>query len=103
MISTSARVPEKGGDVTLSLSADETVKNHSGLFRILLLGTDPSTPRIKPAQASLDLELPVGKQLSRGNRPVVVDGSSRKAEKKVLIIGYHYFEFHYSLIDIRNS
>ena len=47
----------------MTLSADETVKNHSGLFRILLLGTDPSTPRIKPAQASLDLELPVVKQL----------------------------------------
>ena len=49
--------------MTLILSANETVKNHSGLFRILLLGTDPSTPRIQPAQASLDLELPVGKQL----------------------------------------
>ena len=33
----------------------------------------------------------------------MVDGRRREAEKKALIGGHHYFEFHYSLIDIRNS
>ena len=68
--------------MTLSLSADETVKNHSGLFRILLLGTDPSTPRIKPAQASLDLELPVGKQLIEATDRLWLTVVAAKPEEK---------------------
>ena len=68
--------------MTLILSADETVKNHSGLFLILLLGTDPSTPRIKPAQASLDLELPVGKQLIEATDRLWLTVVAAKPKKK---------------------
>ena len=82
VISTSASVPEKGGDVTLTLSATKTVKNHSGLFRILLLGTDPSSPRIKQAQASLDLELPVGKQLIEATDRLWLTVVAAKPEKE---------------------
>jgi len=61
--STSAAIPEKGGEVTLILDALPTAKAFNGLFRVLILSTDPAAPQVSIAPASLDVELPVGPQI----------------------------------------
>lgn len=46
---TSAEVPAKGGEVTLTLAAAADAKPVSGSFRVLLLGTEPFKPENVPA------------------------------------------------------
>jgi hypothetical protein len=60
--STSAIITDKG-DAMLILSAAASAKPYSGLFRVLVFSTDPDSPRVRPASASLDLPLPVGRQI----------------------------------------
>jgi hypothetical protein len=50
---TSAEVPEKGGEVVLTLSAAKDAKPAAGPLRIMLLGTDPQNPAASAASASL--------------------------------------------------
>ena len=53
---TSAEVPEKGGDVTLTLTAAADAKPAAGPFRVMLLGTDPAHPLAHVASANLRKE-----------------------------------------------
>lgn len=50
---TSAEVPEKGGEVVLTLSAAADAKPAGGLVRVMLLGADPKHPAAIPAFANL--------------------------------------------------
>lgn len=53
---TSAEVPAKGGEVTLTLTAAADAKPTSGPIRVLLLGTEPSKPENVPAAYDLRKE-----------------------------------------------
>jgi hypothetical protein len=45
---TSAQVPQKSGDVTITLSAAADLKPVSGAIGLMLLGTDPARPEARP-------------------------------------------------------
>jgi hypothetical protein len=51
-----AEVPQKGGEVTLTLAAAADAKASSGPFRIVIVGTDPSQPAAWPVTCSLKKE-----------------------------------------------
>jgi hypothetical protein len=53
---TAVEVPEKGGDVTLTLTAAADAKPAAGPIRLMLLGTDPARPVAWVASASLRKE-----------------------------------------------
>ena len=53
---TAAEVPDKGGDVTLTLSAAADAKPASGPVRVMVLGTDPAKPAARAAAAALKKE-----------------------------------------------
>jgi hypothetical protein len=53
---TAAEVSEKGGDVSLTLTAAADAKSASGPIRIVLLSTDVAHPAAWPASASLEKE-----------------------------------------------
>jgi hypothetical protein len=53
---TAVEVPEKGGDVTLSLTAAADAKPAAGPLRIMLLGTDPKSPAAFTASCTLKKE-----------------------------------------------
>jgi hypothetical protein len=53
---TATELPEKGGDVSLTLTATADAKPASGPIRIVLLSTDVSHPAAWPVAASLEKE-----------------------------------------------
>jgi hypothetical protein len=53
---TVAEVPEKGGDLSLTLTAAADAKPASGPIRVVLLSTDVSRPAAWPAAAALEKE-----------------------------------------------
>jgi hypothetical protein len=53
---TAAEVPEKAGDVTLTLTAAADAKSAAGPIRVMLLGTDPAHPVAWVASSSLKKE-----------------------------------------------
>lgn len=53
---TSAEVPDKGGEVTLTLTAAADAKPAAGLIRVLVLGTDPFRPVAWVASCNLRKE-----------------------------------------------
>jgi hypothetical protein len=59
----SAEVPEKGGDVTLTLSAAADVKGFNGVIRIAVLGTDVTHPEAWPARYDLHREKETAEEL----------------------------------------
>jgi hypothetical protein len=65
---TSADVPVKGGEVTLTLAAAGDAKPAGGAFRVLLLGTDPAKP--ESATAVYDLR----KDRDKAGNQEFVDG-----------------------------
>jgi hypothetical protein len=53
---TAIEVPEKGGDITLTLAAAGDAKPAAGPIRVMLLGTDPAHPAAWTASCSLRKE-----------------------------------------------
>jgi uncharacterized protein (DUF362 family) len=53
---TSAEVPAKGGDVTLTLTTAATAKPANGVVRWMVLGTDPNQPEAYRASYKLRQE-----------------------------------------------
>ena len=53
---TSAEVPDKGGELVLTLTASADAKPASGPMRVMLLGTDADHPTAKAATCSLKKE-----------------------------------------------
>jgi len=55
--STAAPIPEKGGEITINLSASLEAKAFSGPIRLILLGTDPDNPLAQSATFDLTKEV----------------------------------------------
>jgi hypothetical protein len=53
---TAVEVPEKGGDITLTLNAAADAKPAAGPIRVMLLGTDPTRPVAWVASSNLRKE-----------------------------------------------
>jgi hypothetical protein len=56
VVATAAEVPEKGGEVTLTLAASVDAKPSGGPFKVVVVGTDPTRPAAWPAVFRLKKE-----------------------------------------------